>query len=247
MTDIRARLKQWWQGKHSGAEVVELSQDVLQLFRLRREHRLLRLKFAGMSQSFQSLLLEVDLKRQRLLLDEPFPVLTEGEWYEGRPLEVVSMEGTASTRFETRVQGLVSHEGFSALAVAMPVAVHAAQRRRHYRLEIQKHMPVQAVLRLEPFGNLAATVLDLSVSGVRLQVPSLAGQAPLQSAPFYLRLGSEPGILCTVRVCNLQHGAEWSVIGGELVGLNPQQHQLIERFIARHQRLQRQREMALAF
>lgn len=249
MTDIKARLKQWWQDMSAGAagQAVEVSQDALHLFRLRREHRLLRLKFAGIDQDFQSLLLEVDLKRGRLVLDEPFPALKEGELLEGRVLEAVSVEGSASTRFETKVQGLVTHGGLNALAVAMPAAVHAAQRRNHFRLEIQEHMPVQAVLRLESLGNVAVKVLDLSATGVRLQVPSLSKQAPLQSAPFYLRLGGEQAMLCTLRVCNLHHARESSLLGGELVGLNKQQHRLIERFIARNQRLQRQQEMALAF
>lgn len=249
MADIRTRLKHWWQEKNGevSGQGVRVSQDILHLFRLRREHRLLRLKFAGIGQDFQSLLLEVDLKHERLLLDEPFPALPAGETLEGRRLEVASIEGAASTRFETLVRGLTPHQGMNALAVALPGTVTAAQRRDHFRLSVQENMPVQAILRLEAQGNLTAKVLDLSGAGVRLQVPSLADQEPLASAPLYLRLGEERGMLCTLRVSNLQHSQdrENSLLGGQLLGLNPQQKQLIERFIARTQRLQRQRDMAL--
>lgn len=249
MADIRTRLKDWWQEKNSGngGQAVHVSQDMLHLFRLRREHRLLRLKFAGIGQDFQSLLLEVDQRNGRLLLDEPFPTLADGELLNGRRLEVASIEGAASTRFDTQVQGLVTHRGLMALAVALPGSVVAAQRRNHYRLPVQENMPIQAILRLEGQGNLGAKVLDLSGAGVRLLVPSLASHNAPDTAPLYLRLGNEQGMLCTLRVCNLQHSQnrENSLVGGQLVGLNPQQSQLIERFIARTQRMQRQREMTL--
>ena len=249
MADIRTRLKHWWQEKNgpAGDRELRVSQDVLHLFRIRREHRLLRLRFAGIAQEYQSLLLEVDLKNNRLLLDEPFPVMAESELFNGRRLEVASIEGAASTRFETRIQGMTFYRGLNALGCALPASVIAFQRRNHFRLSVQDNVPVQAVLRHDGLGNLAAQVLDLSSSGVRIQVPSLADQEPLVTTPLFLKLANERGMLCTLRVCSQLHTSdkESTVLGGELMGLNPPQIQLVERFIARTQRLQRQREMAL--
>lgn len=251
MNDIRMRLKHWWQEKNVpvGGRDMPVPEDVLHLFRLRREHRLLRLRFAGIGQDYQSLLLEVDLKHGRLLLDDPFPLLAESELFGGRRLEVASIEGAASTRFETRVQGVGTLGDAKILSVAMPDSVAAAQRRNRFRLTVREHMPVQAILRPEALGNLAAQVLDLSSAGVRLKVPALLERSSLESAPLYLRLGEERGLLCTLRVCSLQHSPdkENSLIGGELLGLNAPQIQMIERFVARLQRLQRQREMALDY
>ena len=249
MADIRNRLRQWWQERSGAAGDPQLnaSQDLLHLFRLRREHRLLRLRFAGIAQEYQSLLLDVDLRGHRLLLDEPFPTLAEAELFEGRKLEVASIEGAASTRFGTRIQGLVAQGDLNALAVAIPVSVAAFQRRNHFRLSVPDRMPVQAILRHDTLGNLSARVLDLSSSGIRILVPSLALQSPLQTAPLLLKLPHDRGMLCTLKVCSQQHSPdqENTVLGGELVGLNPPQVQLVERFIARGQRLQRQQEMAL--
>lgn len=249
MADIRTRIKHWWLEKstQSHSPAPRVSQDVLHLFRLRREHRLLRLRFNGIGQEYQSLLLEVDLKNNRLLLDEPFPPLAESRMLGGLKVEVASIEGAASTRFETRVQGVLVQRGMAALAVAVPDSVVAFQRRNHYRLSVQDHMPVQAVLRHESLGNVAAQVVDLSSQGIRLLVPQLDAQGPLQTAPLFLRLADERGMLCTLRVCSQQPAAdhENSILGGQLVGLNQPQTQLIERFIVRSQRVQRQREMAL--
>ena len=249
MSDIRSRLRHWWSERSTlpvGSER-HVSQDVLHLFRLRREHRLLRLKLAGIKQDHQSLLLEVDLRNNRLLLDEPFPALADTELFEGRHVEAASIEGAASTRFESRIHGLVQHRGLNALSVALPHAVSAFQRRNHFRLMVLDTTPIQAILRHEILGNLSAQVLDLSSSGIRIRVPSLADQPTVVTAPLLLKLGDERGMLCTLRVCSQHHALnkESTLVGGELVGLNPPQIQLVERFIARTQRLQRQREMAL--
>ncbi len=249
MADIRTRLKYWWQerGGATSQREPQVSQDVLHLFRLRREHRLLRLRFAGIAQEFQSLLLEVDLRNNRLLLDAPFPALAPSELMRGRRLEVASIEGPASTRFDTQVQGLATHRDFDALEVGLPGAVVASQRRNHFRLAVQENMSIQAILRHDQLGNLSAQVLDLSSRGIRILVSSLAEQMALVTAPLLLKLGNDRGMLCTLRVCSQQHSLdkEHTVVGGELVGLNPPQIQQMERFIARIQRLQRQREMAL--
>ena len=249
MADIRTRIRHWWNEKNAQPDIpnTPVSQDILHLFRLRREHRLLRLRFNGLGQDFQSLLLEVDLRNRRLILDEPFPAVDETRLVAGRRVDVASIEGAASTRFESRVEGLQQHRDLPALVLAMPESVTAFQRRNFFRLAVQEHMPVQAVLRHQVLGNLSARVLDLSSRGVRISVPSLEEHDPLQTAPFLLKLAGDRGFLCTLRVCS-QHSSldqESSVLGGALEGLNPPQLQLIERFIARSQRTQRQRELAL--
>lgn len=250
MADIRSRLLNWWQVK-SGAgngPDVHVSPDMLHLFRLRREHRLLRLRFGGIKQDFQSLLLEVDLKARCLLLDAPFPSLADSEVFAGQKLDVASIEGAAATRFETRVHTFRAHQDASALVVALPDSVTAAQRRNHFRLPILEHTPIQAMVRLDSMGSLNAQVLDLSSKGVRLTVPGMSSPGQSSMLPLLLRLGDERGMLCTLRVCSQQPTQEKDALqlGGELVGLNPPQIQQIERFIARIQRQQRQRDLALA-
>ena len=249
MADIRIRLKNWWQWKNTLVQEqdIPVSQDMLHLFRLRREHRLLRLCFSGIKQDFQSLLLEVDLKQGRLLLDEPFPHLPEGEYLAARTVSVASVEGAASTRFESRIQGLVPYHDANALVLALPASVTAAQRRNHFRLPVLDHMPVKAMLRLENQRTHSAQVLDLSSQGVRLMVHSRVDLLPGQTTTLLLRIGDENGMLCSLRICNCQPIKNATLLGGELLGLNPPQIQLIERFIARTQRIQRQREMALAY
>lgn len=249
MADIRTRIRHWWNEKNAPPDIPDtpVSQDVLHLFRLRREHRLLRLRFNGLGQDFQSLLLEVDLRSRRLILDEPFPAVDETRLVAGRRVEVASIEGAASTRFESRVEGLQVHRDLPALVLSMPDSVTAFQRRNFFRLAVQEHMPVQGVLRHQVLGSLSARVLDLSSRGVRIAIPSVEEHGPVQTAPFLLKLAGDRGFLCTLRVCS-QHPSldqESSVLGGALEGLNPPQLQLIERFIARSQRAQRQRELAL--
>lgn len=249
MAEIKVRLKHWWQarGHRSSGPVSRVSQDVLHLYRLRREHRLLRVKLPGVEGDLQSLLLEIDLQNQRLLLDEPFPQRMAMEALIGRRLQVASIEGASSTRFETQVLAVENLRGLPVLSVALPVSVLAAQRRNNYRLAVDEHTHVQAILRHAVLGNLAARVQDLSVQGIRFEVPGIVSDALGTVANLFLRPGSEPGMLCNLRVCSLVPNTteETTLVGGQFQGLNPPQVQVIQRFIVRTQRAQRQREMAL--
>lgn len=251
MAGISLRLKNWWQDRSVQQTPGEqrVSQDVLHLFRLRREHRLLRMRIDGVQGEFQTLLLEVDLRGQRLLLDEPFPLPLPLEAMAGRRVQVSSNEGAASTRFESRVYGKALVHDESLLSLEMPASVNAAQRRNHYRLAVDDRTQVEAMVRSAGVGNLPARVLDLSSKGIRVEVQ---GHHPLPEnsvVPLFLRLGAEQGMLCDLRVRSLHLRSftdDITLLGGQFDGLNPPQLQLIERFIVRCQRSQRQRELALA-
>lgn len=250
MSGISLKLKNWWQERYPvrGGDQ-RVSQDMLHLFRLRREHRLLRLRIEGVAGEFQSLLLEVDMRGQRLLLDEPFPLPLPLDAMSGRRAQVSSNEGPASTRFESPVLGKAVQGEVPVLALALPLSVSAAQRRNSYRLAVDERMPVAALLRVAGVGSLDARVLDLSVQGIRLEIPGHHPGLRESTAPLVLRLGAEQGMLCQlqIRSLHLRSLSESStILGGRLDGLNPPQLQQIERFIARCQRSSRQREMALA-
>lgn len=250
MAGFSLKLKNWWQVRGNvrpGEQRV--SQDVLHLFRLRREHRLLRMRLDGVQGEFQTLLLEVDVPGQRLLLDEPFPLPLPLEAMTGRRVQVASNEGAASTRFDTLVLGKALHKDVPLMALAMPPTVSAAQRRNSYRLAVDDRIPVEAMLRRAGVGTLEARVLDLSVQGIRLEVPGHHPELNQSVAPLFLRLGGEQGMLCQLQVRSLSlrsYGDDTTLLGGQFDGLNPPQVQQIERFIVRSQRSQRQRELALA-
>ena len=250
MAGISVKLKHWWQ-ERSGVRTIgedRVSQDILHLFRLRREHRLLRMRVEGVTGEFQTLLLEVDLRGQRLLLDEPFPLPLPVEAMTGRRVEVASNEGAASTRFDSRVIGKAQLHGENLLSLEMPVSVSASQRRNHYRLTVDERTHVEAMVRVPAMGNVPARVLDLSSKGIRLELPGHYPTLTHNLVPLFLRLGTEQGMLCELQIRSLQlrsFGDDATLLGGSMDGLNPPQLQLIERFIVRCQRTQRQRELEL--
>lgn len=251
MAGISVKLKEWWQerGSPRGPEGLHVPQDMLHLFRLRREHRLLRVKISGLEGDFQSLLLEVELRGQRLLLDEPFPQRVPLDALVGRRIQVASIEGDASTRFDSSILGVDRSQASPMLSLALPTNVLAGQRRNAYRLTVDEHTATEAILRKTGVSNLTARVLDLSIHGIRIEVPGHHSELVNSSAPLFLRLGSEQGMLCQLHIRSLQTrlaDGETTLLGGRFDGLNPPQLQLIERFIVRSQRAQRQRELALA-
>ncbi|MAR91521.1 MAG: hypothetical protein CML06_11670 [Pseudomonadales bacterium] len=214
--------------------------------RLRREHHLLQVRSPGLDQWFQSLVLEVDVSGQRLLLDEPFPHQLPAAAWQGRRLRVSTREGSLGTLFDTEVRQVLQQPEGIALVTAMPRQVEAAQRRRHFRVAVHSGMPVDAVVRLPASGNMAARVLDLSVSGVRVALPGEHEQLPAGSR-LWLRLGLEDPMVAMLSACYLRPSPllpDATEVGAHLNGLNPQQMKVLERFLFRLQRLQRQRELA---
>ena len=252
MAEVSQKLISWWQDKISinayGKTQSEraIPESVLHLLRIRREHRLLLVTLAGSKNRYQSMLLEVDLAQDRLLLDVPFPQEHPIEFWLGRRVNVATIEAGINTQFESQVLSIDSLHQSQVLSLAMPREVMAAQRRRNFRLVVDDHTAVDAVLKVAGVGNLAAKVLDLSVAGIRF---SLAGSySKLDKSKLCLRLGLDSTVVCSLSICSLQQlddGPETTVIGAEFVGLHPEQVRNIQRFLARSQRLQRQRELEM--
>jgi c-di-GMP-binding flagellar brake protein YcgR len=247
MAGMSNRLKNWWQQKSVVQQVPAqaVSEEVMQLFRLRREHSLLQARFTGVDDVFQSLLLEVKPEQNCLWLDEPFPQRFPAHYWVGRRIRLATCEGEFSTRFESRVSAVLPQGQAHVLVVDMPRDIMAAQRRHHYRVAINGRMPVDAVVRVPEIGNLSARVRDMSVSGVRLDIPGLHQQLE-DGACLALRLGSETPMLSQLSVRYLRPcGAEQdnTAVGAMMTGLNPSQLKVVERFLVRMQRLQRQQEL----
>lgn len=247
MQGVSSKLKRWWQQKNVTPSINtrSLPEEIMHLFRLRREHSLLQARFTGVDDVFQSLLLEVDLEQNRLLLDEPFPQRFPVEYWVGRRIKVSTSEGGLATRFESRVSASVELEQSNALELEMPRSIMAAQRRNSFRVAVSARMPVDAVVRVPEQGNLAARVLDLSASGIRFAIPgeleTLADEARLA-----LRLGTETPLVSQLSVRYLQPSLQeqdWTEVGAQFSGLNSSQFKTIERFLVRMQRTQRQREV----
>lgn len=247
MAGVSARLFNWWQEKSNPKDQPNepVTEDVTHLFRLCREHRLLLVTQRGVKDQYQSMLLEVDLINRRILLDEPFPHEHPIEYWLGRRLDLASIEGGVNTRFESRVMGFENRDHGAALSLNIPVEVVAAQRRKNFRLVVDDSIPVKAVLRIQDLGNVAAKVLDLSVGGVRVAIPG--HYESIKGAKINLRMGLDSSLICELGISSVQQLAEDDItlIGAELLSLHPEQIKNIQRFLARSQRQQRQRELEL--
>ncbi len=249
MEGVSTKLKSWWQRKN-GTKPKPVArhavpEEVMHLFRLRREHSLLQARFNGVEDVFQSLIVDVDLEQNQLLLDEPFPHRFPAQYWIGRRIKVSSSENGLATRFDSRVTGAMALDQGNALIVEMPRDIMAAQRRSSFRLPVNARMPVDAVVRLPQQGNLSARVLDLSAAGIRLAIPGEFDELG-EDTRVALRLGTETPMVSQLTVCHLQTTNDdeaCTELGARLTGLNNSQCKVIERFLVRMQRMQRQREV----
>ncbi len=246
MTGVAFGLKQWWQKvDERPVTTAPVSDELMQLFRLRREHRLLRVRVRGQDEVFQSLLVDIDLDKQCLLLDEPFPNSWPLASWLDRRIKVDTMESGFSTAFEAKVIGLDQQGRSPVLRLGIPQDISTAQRRHNFRVTVDETIPVQALLSLEGIGKVAADVLDLSARGVRLRVIGLYPELA-QNFKVQLRLERDKIIQSELTVKNFlmdESDDGVTIVGGTLSGINPAEVRHIERFLIRVQRLQRQSAM----
>ncbi|HAU14341.1 MAG TPA: hypothetical protein DCS92_11555 [Gammaproteobacteria bacterium] len=247
MQRVSSKLKSWWQQKNSAKPLntQAVPEEIMHLFRLRREHSLLQARFNGVDDVFQSLLLEVDLEQNQLLLDEPFPHRFPVQYWVGRRIVVSTSEGGLATRFESRVSASMGLDQGNALVLEMPRSIMAAQRRNSFRVAVSGRMPVDAVVWVPEQGNLAVRVLDLSASGIRLAIPGEL-DALAQDTRLALRLGAETPLVSQLSVRYMQPSQQeqdCTEVGAQFTGMNSSQCKVIERFLVRMQRSQRQREL----
>lgn len=234
-------LKSWWQKNTTAAKPdTPVSEELLQLFRLRQAHSLLRVRINGQPEIFQSLLLDIDLEKEHLVLDEPFP----NQWpiisWLNRRVTVDTQDPSLQTKFETHVAAVDDGERPS-LRLAIPYTIGKEQRRKHFRLNVNGTVPVRGLIRHQDLGNLAAKVLDLSAGGIRLQV---SGHYPEldQNFPLAIGLDQQPMFHCelAVRSFKLHHSPEQvTTVGGMLTEISPTDQRNIDRFLLRVQRAQR--------
>ena len=239
-------LKNWWQKTSSTPKTdAPVSEELLQLFRLRQAHSLLRVRINGQPEIFQSLLLDIDLENEILVLDEPFP----NQWpivsWLNRRVTVDTMDPGLQTRFETHVAAIDDGERPS-LRLAIPYTVGREQRRKYFRLAVDGSVPVKALIRDRELGNLAAKVMDLSTRGIRLQV---SGHYPEldQNFPLTIGLDRQPSFNCELAVRNfkLHHAPDQvTTVGGMLTEITPADQRMIDRFLLQIQRAQRRMAVA---
>ena len=219
--------------------------DYLKLFQLMRAHRLLQMRVVGDTQSYQTVLLEVNGEQGCLVIDEPFPydgVLS------GSVKQTVVLEYERDgfcTRFYAVVEARIEEDGDKYYQLSWPEKVEEIQRRDQFRLDLSGVWTQQVAVRGVKDQKITA-VMDLSPTGLRVamagnQVESVYAGSYLQN--ILLEFPGSTPIQCHLDIThchyvpNVDSGqVETTIAGGRLEGLTDRERQAIQRFIYAMQR-----------
>lgn len=227
--------------------LVESRVEILHVLRWMQQHgEMVSLYFDGGAQFVLTTIVEVDPTTDRLILDtgkDPVAnrklLASPRAFFEGKQDKV---------RVRFRLDGLsaTTQRDRPALAVPLPKSLFKFQRREYYRVALPIARPVLCTIPYDDHRSIEATVLDLSVGGVKLG--HYPDETPLKVGMVFtgcaLALPDTPPMRVTLEVRNnvsvpMRNGVTARRAGCKFTELPRGAESAIQKFIIRVEREQR--------
>ncbi len=176
------------------------------LIGLQDQRQLIEVISPDFTDSFQSMIIGVDLYQQQLIIDELSPKIQNPETLVGRKLTIRHQKDKQMINITVDV--IAWSEDTQCLHLALPEDTTYAPRRRDYRMELLSNAPVNAVITPVYGSPWHSTLTNISLGGMRIIVSGdlrseLEKHKPLKKCSIVLpsnHLPAEPPIHCSGRV-----------------------------------------------
>lgn len=150
-----------------GGASVELGD--LNLIEAQRSRAIIDILVTGSSQSYQSVILGVDIANGSMLIDELFPAGFIGLANQAMTIKVRRMDGSRVS-FATHIIERSRLGDVDNYRVALPANIDYRQRREVFRLDVAQDKAVRSEFCTANHQFCAAQVLDVSATGIRLEL-----------------------------------------------------------------------------
>lgn len=222
------------------------------LFDAMRDHTLIYVRPAQGRVTYQSVLLDVNLKEQYLLIDELFPNIGF-QMMPGDRFEVSIGDKRKALNFISELKMAGEYAGTPFYKMSLPDVVEEQQRRSNYRVELVDEIANHASWRWPNGQEGVATILDISMGGVKLKLAH--DQAKIQQGSqlpgVTLTIGNDLQFKSNVDVKYVKNDANQektitAILGGQLTAIDPSDHLALQRYMHQLQRasLRRQQDEA---
>lgn len=226
-----------YQGK---SEKVTHGPQIAGLLKRVRDNRvLLSVRVPGSDAVFNSLLLEVDVERNVILLDELNPSAGHELACQARQLRVHCQCQGVELSFACPIEVGQGQRGISFYRAPLPTVVNYLQRRGNFRVRVGRNMNVPVRL---PFGGsvaVAGELIDLSMGGLGAslsnQVELACGQV-IETCSIELPKCDPLTTELEIRFVRLDKERQIQRIGASFRNLDPQKQNLLRRFITQLER-----------
>lgn len=219
-----------------------------ELEQLQAAHEWLDVKVTKTKRSYQSLILNIDIENNEILVDELYPNEALEHVETGDTIEVFTQTKKYPLHFYTRILSREMVDGSEAWRLELPPEIGANQSRASFRVYVENETDLEIELYFdnEPLNNVR--IINLSSDGIKLSFNkdverALNGKRLLDDC--IIRLPNDADIDCIIELTSL-----YSIrtpyphfLGGGKLTINEPQYKIkLQQYLALIQRKQRRRE-----
>ncbi len=220
------------------------------LEQLRKNHDFIDVKVTSSGDSYQSIILAIDVDNGELVIDQPFPPNGLENMQAGDTVEITSQSRLALISFYTRILAIDETDGDNIYRLELPEEVGRNHSRNAYRVYVDREEDLQIQMDIDlqdPVGDIR--IINLSSDGIKLGFPEDITEQ-LQAQPDFphcvIQLPSGLDIDCSIGIKNIyriRSPRSHSLAGGALEILDPQHRSKLDQYLFSVQRQQRRREI----
>lgn len=218
------------------------------LDKLRKAHEWIEVKLVRSGQSYQSLILNIDLDNNELLIDELFPPENLQSIEPGDRVEISSQSRNKPVNFYTQILARKFQDNEGAWLLELPSEIGRNLNRSAFRVYVEnEQLDIEMIYEGEPLPFVR--IINLSAEGIKLGF-SNESEKKLDKQHIFkdclIRLPNGFDIDCHIDLRSVYsiHTPKPHILGGGKLTIdNPQHLVKLQQYLAELQRRQRRGEM----
>lgn len=211
------------------------------LHRLQRAHSLLTVNIPGNNRSYNSIIIDVDSDKQRLLLDVLHPESGHKEVMKLKEFSVTAHHEGIKLGFKGYIKELINDDGKPAYFIPYPGILFYHQQRAAFRAPVSMGDHVEIKINSEGSKVTQGWITDLSLGGLGLQF-ELKKSMPFRNGMLLpacqFATPGKPDFECALEVRNVREDSNerFVYVGTRFVELAKQDERQIQSFVVKLER-----------
>lgn len=246
MTFIKSLINQYFGRGKKTAEAV--TDDFIELDKLRINHEWINVNVIKNDHSYQSLILNIDLDNNELLIDELYPPNDLSKIEAGDTLSIRSQSSRTQVSFFSRILAREFNNGTGSWRLELPENIGRNHGRNAFRIYVENEQDIAIEIYCNQDPLHGVHIINLSSEGIKLSFDNEYESLLKHQSLFtdcIIRLPNDIDIDCNIELrnsYNIRKPVPHIISGGKLIINNPQHRTKLQQYIASIQRKQLRRD-----
>ncbi len=209
-----------------------------ELISFRDKRSLMEVSLPNLSETFQTIILDINFEDKYLTIDDLFPTPAPGLLKIGSQIELCHRRAGSVTKFKAQVLAKSNSSGVPYYAISMPLAIAKGQRRSAQRISIPKDSGIKVTCESPKRTEWFATVKNLSTEGIKMDIAGNLTDELYRNIVLgkcEIELPTDSRIKCQLEVKNFHYDRtpyKHTSIGARIVNISPVMKEEINRFLS---------------